>query len=135
LLIVPRAIYFTVSHNLNAVYTELELEESMSELMTCQKVHGGGDLVWEMEGRKLNFKLYMTCAYRSTCYFTPLNTVHAELELEESVSELMTGHEVHEGGNLVSEMEGKKFKFSIVHDICLSFHLLFRSTKHNLRRA
>jgi hypothetical protein len=72
----------------------------MSELMTGQEVNGGGDWVWEMEGRKLNFKFCMTFAYHSTCYFAPLNAVYAELELEESVSELMTGHEVHSGGDL-----------------------------------
>ncbi len=109
MLIVPRAIYFTVSRDLNAVYAELELEES-SELMTGQEVHGGGDLVWEMEGRKLNFKLYMICAYRFTCYFTPLNTDYAELELEESMSVLMTGQEVHDRGDLVWKIEGKVVK-------------------------
>ncbi len=91
--------------NQNTVYAELELEEPMSELMTGQEVHNRGDLVWEMEGRKLNFKLYMAFDYHSTCYlfygFTPLNTVFAELELEESMSELMTDHEVHDRGNLV----------------------------------
>jgi hypothetical protein len=71
----------------------------MTELMTGHEVHNGGDLVWEMEGRKLNFKLYRTFSFCSTCYFAPLNTVDAELELEEPVSELMTGHEVHEGGD------------------------------------
>ncbi len=77
---------------------EFELEESMSELMTGHEVHDGGHLIWKMEGRKLNFKLYRTFAYHSTCYFPPLNTVYSELELEESVSELMTGHEVHDRG-------------------------------------
>jgi hypothetical protein len=73
----------------------------MLELMTGHEVHEGGDLDWEMEGKKLNFQLGMTFAYGSTCYFAPLNTVYAELELEESVSELMTGHEVHDRGDLV----------------------------------
>jgi hypothetical protein len=50
--------------------------------------------------------------------FTPLNTVHAKLELEESMPELMTGQEVHNRGDLVWKKEGKKFKFSIVQDIC-----------------
>ncbi len=33
--------------------------------------------------------------------FAALITVYAELELEESMTEMMTGHEVHEGGDLV----------------------------------
>ncbi len=45
----------------------------------------------------------MTFVYRSTCYFTPLNTIHAKLELEESMPELMPGHEVHEGGDSPAE--------------------------------
>jgi hypothetical protein len=51
------------------------------------------------------------------CYlfydFTPLSTVYTELELEEPVSELMTGHEVHEGGDLVWKMEGNKLNFQV----------------------
>jgi hypothetical protein len=105
-----------------------------------------GGLDWKMEGRKLNFQLCMTFAYRSTCYlfygFPPLNTVYVELELEETVSELMTCHEVHDGGDLVWKMEGKKLKevrCSNVHDICLSFQVLFilrfPTPKHGPRRA
>jgi hypothetical protein len=56
----------------------------------------------------------MTFAYRSSCYlfygFTQLNAVNAELELEESVSELMTSHEVHGRGDLVWKIEGKVVK-------------------------
>ncbi len=48
------------------------------------------------------------------CYlfyiFTPLNTVYAELELEESVSELMIGHEVHNRVGLGWKIEGKILK-------------------------
>jgi hypothetical protein len=69
----------------------------MSELMTGHEVHDRGDLVWKIEEKVVKV-LIMTFAYRSTCYFAPLNRVHAKLQLEESVSELMTGHEVHDRG-------------------------------------
>jgi hypothetical protein len=102
---------------LNMVHAELELEESMSELMTCHEVHDGGDLGWKMEGKKLDCQLCMTFVYRSSCYlfydFTPLNTVYTDLELEEPVSELMTSHEVHDGGDLVWKMEGNKLNFQL----------------------
>ncbi len=64
-----------------------------------QEVHNRVELVWKIEVKVVKV-LIMTFAYRSTC-FTPLNMVYSELELEESMSELMTGHEVHGGGDLV----------------------------------
>jgi hypothetical protein len=68
-----------------------------------------------MENRRKVVKvLIMTFAYSSTCYFPPLNAVYAELELEESVSELMTGHEVHDGGDLDWKIEGKVVKVLIM---------------------
>ncbi len=71
----------------------------------------GGDLIWKMEGNKLNFQLYRTFAYRSIFYlfygFTPLDTVYTELKLEESMSELMIGQEVHNRVGLVWKIEGK----------------------------
>jgi hypothetical protein len=56
----------------------------------------------------------MTFAHHSICYlfycFTPLNAVYAELELEESMSELMIGQEVHDMGDLVCKIEEKVVK-------------------------
>jgi hypothetical protein len=109
------ARYFLRFTPLNTVHAELELEESVSELMTSYEVHEGGDLDWEMKGRKLNFKLWMTFAYHYLFFgFTPLNTVHTKLELEESMSELMTSQEVHGGGDLVWKIEGKVVKVLIL---------------------
>ncbi len=68
--------------------------------------------------RKSRKRSILTFAYRSMCYlfygFPPLNTIYAEFELEESVSELMTGHEVHERGDLVWKIEGKVVKVYIL---------------------
>jgi hypothetical protein len=59
-----------------------------------------GFAVWigKRKERSLNFQFCMIFAYRSTCYFAPLNMVYAELELEESVSELMAVKEVRGWG-------------------------------------
>jgi hypothetical protein len=97
LLIVLLVIFFCFTQ-LNTVYAKLEPEESMSEMMNGPEIHAGG-LDKEKEGRTLNFNLYRTFDYHSTCYFPPLNTIYAEFELEESMSELMTGHEVHDRGD------------------------------------
>jgi hypothetical protein len=76
------------------------------------------------------------------CYlfysFSPLNTVNSELELEESVSELMTGHEVHDGGDKVLKIEGKLVKVLILafayRSTCYLFYG-FTQLKRGLHRA
>jgi hypothetical protein len=73
----------------------------------------GAFLIGKRKERSFNFHFCMTFAYRFTCYFAPLNTVHAKLELEESVSELMTGHEVHDSVGLVLIIEAQVVKVLI----------------------
>jgi hypothetical protein len=73
--------------------------------MIGDKVHGGGDLVWKIHSRKssksFNYDICLSSHVLFIYGFTPLNTIYAELELEKSVSELMTGQEVHARSDLV----------------------------------
>jgi hypothetical protein len=97
-----------------------------------------GDLVWKKEGKWLDDIGYVLRETYLLYCSTPLNTVYAEPELEESVSELMTGHEVHGRSDLVWKIHSRKSSKSFNNDICLSFHLLFlrfHSTKRGLRLA
>jgi hypothetical protein len=103
--------YFLRFHTTKHGLPELELEESVSELMTGHEVHNMSGSDWKMEGRKLKFKLWMTLAYHYLLYgFTPLNSVYAKLQLDESVSELMTALEVNGWGGLVWKIKGKVVK-------------------------
>ncbi len=68
-----------------------------------------------MENRRKSSKSFiLTLSYRVMCYLfydiTQLNMVYAKLELEESVSELMIGQELHDRGDLVWKIEGKVVK-------------------------